>query len=119
MHFEIAVIGVRLAGKEAFELAPRRFRAQPLERSFGIGDDGRLALVLTHLDQLEGVGDLPLDPAIAADRLVELGALAQQLLCRSGIIPQPRILGLGIQLGETAICSLPVKDASSAAPTTC
>jgi hypothetical protein len=87
MHFEIAVIGVRLAGKEALELAPRRFRAQPLERRFGIGDDSRLALRLTHLDQLEGVGDLALDPAITADRLVEPGALAQQLLCRCGIIP--------------------------------
>jgi hypothetical protein len=90
-----------------------------LERGFGIGDDGRLALGLAHLDQLEGVGDLPLDPAITADRLVEPGALAQQLLCRRGIIPQPRILGLGVQLGEAAGCSLPVKDASSAAPTTC
>jgi hypothetical protein len=119
MHFEIAVIGVGLAGKEALELAPRRFRAQLFERGFGIGDDRRLALGLTHLDQLESVGDLPLDAAITADRLVELGALAEQLLRRSGIIPQARILRVGVQLGEAAICSFPVKDASSAAPTTC
>ena len=118
MHFEIAVIGVGLAGEQALELAPRRFRAQLFERRFGVRDDGRLALGLPHLDQLEGVGNLPLDPAITVDRLVQLGALAQQLLCRRGIIPQPRILGLSIQLGEAAVCSLPVKDASSAAPTT-
>jgi hypothetical protein len=119
MHFEIAVVGVGLAGEQALELAPRRFRAQLFERRFGVRDDGRLALGLTHLDQLEGVGNLPLDPAITVDRLVQLGAFAQQLLCRRGIIPQPRILGLGVQLGEAAVCSLPVKDASSAAPTTC
>ena len=119
MHFEIAVVGVGLAGEEALKLAPRRFRAQLFEGRLGVGDDGRLALGLTHLDQLEGVGDLPLDTAVTADRLVEPGALAQQLLCRGGIIPQARILGLRVQLGETAIGSLPVKDASSAAPTTC
>jgi hypothetical protein len=119
MHFEVAVVCVRLAGEEAFELSPSRLRAQPFERRFGIGNDGRLALGLTHLDQLEGVGDLPLDSAIAADRLVELGALAQQLLRRGGIIPEARILRLGIQLRETAVCGFPVKDASSAAPTTC
>ena len=119
MHLEIAIIGVGLAGEQAFELAPRRLRAQPFERRLGIGDDGGLALGLTQLDQLEGFADLPLDPPIAADRLVELGALAQQLLRRGGIVPQARVLGLRIQLGETAGCGLPVKDASSAAPTTC
>jgi hypothetical protein len=119
MHFEIAVVAVGLAGEEALELASRRLGAQLFERRFGIGDDSRLALRLTHLDQLEGVGDFPLDPAVTADRLIELGALAQQLLRRSGIIPQPRILRVGVQLGEAAICGFPVKDASSAAPTTC
>ena len=119
MDFEIAVIGVGLAGEQALELAPRRFRRAAFERRFGIGDDGRLALGLAQLDQLEGVGELPLDPAITADRLVEPGALAHQRLRRRGIIPEARILGLGVQLVEAAIGRLPVKDASSAAPTTC
>jgi hypothetical protein len=87
MHFEITVVGVCFAREEALELAPRRFGAQLFEGGFGIGDEGRLALGLTHLNQLEGVSDLPLDPTITADRLIELGALAQQLLRRSRIIP--------------------------------
>jgi hypothetical protein len=119
MHFEIAVVGVGFAGEEALELAPRRFGAQLFERRFGIGDDGGLALGLPHLDQLEGFGDLPLDAAVAGDRVVEPGTLAQQCLRRGGIIPQARILGLRVQLGEAAVRRLPVKDASSAAPTTC
>ena len=86
-HRLLRVVGVGLAGKEALELAPRRFGAQLFEGRFGIGDEGRLALGLTHLDQLEGVGDLPLDPAITGDCLIEPGALAQQLLRRSRIIP--------------------------------
>jgi hypothetical protein len=118
MHFEIAVIGVGLAGKEAFELAPRRFRAQPFERGLGVGDDRSLALGFAELDQFQSVRELALDPPITGNRLVEPGALAQQLLRRRRIIPQTGIFGLGVQLGEAAGCGLPVKDASSAAPTT-
>jgi len=119
MHFEIAVVGVRFAGKKALQFAPRGLCAQLFQGRLRVGDDGSLALGLTQLDQLDGFGDLPLDPLIAADCVVEPGALAQQLLRRSGIIPQPRVLGLRVQLGEATVCRLPVKDASSAAPTTC
>ena len=73
---------------------------------------------LAKLDQLAGLFDLALDPPVAPDRLVEAGALAQQLFGRSGIVPQLRILGLCVQLGEASGRGLPVKDASSAAPAT-
>jgi hypothetical protein len=119
MHFEIAVVGVGLAGEQAFQLAPGRLRAQPLERRFGVGDDGVVALGLAELDQLELLADLAFDAPITVDRLVEPGALAQQLLGRGGIIPQVGVFDLCVQLSETASGGLPVKDASSAAPTTC
>ena len=50
MHFEIAVIGVGLAGEEALELAPRRLGAQLFERRLGLGDDGGLAFRLAQRD---------------------------------------------------------------------
>jgi hypothetical protein len=118
MDFEIAVICVGFARQQAFELASRRLRAQLLERRLGLGDDCGFALDLTKLDQFEGLFDLALDPPVAADRLVEPGALAQQLLRRRGIVPQLRILGLRVQLGEASGRGLPVKDASSATPAT-
>jgi len=118
MDLEIAVVCVGLARQQAFEFASRRFGAQPLERRLGLVNDCRFALGLAQLDQLEGFFDRALDPPIAADRLVEPGALAQQLLRRYRVVPQPRILGLRVQLGETAGRGLPVKDASSAAPAT-
>ncbi len=77
MDFEIAVIGVGLARQQAFELAPRRLGAQPFECRLGFADDAGLAFGLAQLDQLERVGDLALDPPVAADRLVEAGAFAQ------------------------------------------
>jgi hypothetical protein len=118
MDLEVAVVGVGLARQQAFEFASRRLGAQPLERRFGLGDDTGFALGLAELDQLDRVCDLALDPPVAADRLVEPGAFTQQPLRARRIIPQALILGLRVQLGETAGRGLPVKDASSAASTT-
>jgi hypothetical protein len=119
MHFEIAVVGVGLPGQQALQLAPGSLRAEFFERRLGLGDDASIGLGFAQLDQLERVGDLSLDPPVGGNRLVEPGALAQQLLGRGRVIPQARIFDLCVQFGEMAGCSLPVKDASSAAPTTC
>jgi len=118
MDLEVAVVGVGLARQQAFELASRGLGAQPLERRLGLGDDTGFALGLAELDQLDRLLDLALDPPVAADRLVEPGAFTQQPLRARRIVPQVLILGLRVQLGETAGRGLPVKDASSAAPTT-
>jgi hypothetical protein len=118
MDLEIAIVGVGLARQQAFELAPRRLGTQSPERRLGLGDDAGFALGFAELDQLDRFADLALDPPVAGDRLVEPGALAQQLLRPFGIVPQAWILGLRVQLGETSGRGLPVKDASSAGPTT-
>src|SRR5437899_1933256 len=118
MDFEIAIIGIGLARQQAFELASRRLGAQPRERRLGFGHHPGLALGFAELDQLNRLVDLALDSPVAADRLIEPSALTQQPLRALGIVPQVLILGLRVQLGETASRGLPVKDASSAAPTT-
>jgi len=118
VDLEIAVVAVGLARQQTFELATRRLGPQPLECGFGLGDDAGFAFCFAELDQLDRLVDLALDPPVAADRLVEPGAFTQQPLRARGIVPQVLILGLRVQLGETAGRGLPVKDASSAAPTT-
>jgi hypothetical protein len=118
MDLEEAVIGVGLARKEALELASAGLGAKFFEPRLGLGDDRGLAFGLAQLDQLQRLVDLALDAPIALDRLVEPGALAQQLLRGRRILPQARVLSLGVQLGEASGRGLPVKDASSAAPTT-
>ena len=87
MHLEIAVVRIGLAREQALELAPRRLGAQSFQSGLGVGDDGGFALGLAQLDQFEGFGNFALDPLIAGDRLVELGALAQQLLRGGRIVP--------------------------------
>ena len=118
MHFEIAVVAIGLARQQALQLTSSRLGAQLLERRLGLGDDCRLAFGFAQLDQLARFVDFTLDPPVAVDRLVEPGALAQQLLGIRRIVPQTRILDLCVQLGEPPGRGLPVKDASSAAPTT-
>ena len=118
MNFEIAVVAIGLARQQAFELALGRLGAQSLERQLRLGHYAEIALRLTQLDKLARLFDLAFDPPIAADRLVEPGALAEQSLRARRIVPQARILGLRVQLGEAPGRPLPVKDASSAAPAT-
>ena len=118
MDFEIAVVAVGFARQQAFEFAPRRLGAQFFERGLGLGDDRRVTLALAQFDQFERFVDLALDTSITADRLVEPRALAQQLLRVSGVFPQPGVFDFAVQFGETPVCRIPVKDASSAGSAT-
>jgi hypothetical protein len=118
LDLEVAVIGVGLAREEAFELALRRLVPQRLERLLRLLDDRLVALRLAELDEAERVVDLALDAAVALDRTVETVALAQRLLRLLGVVPEVRVLRRGVQLGEPPVCVIPVKDASSAGPTT-
>jgi hypothetical protein len=118
MDLEIAVIGIGLARKQALELALGDLDAQLLEVGLGLGDDTLIALGVTELDETELVVELALDPAIAIDGIVELVALAQRCLRGFGLVPELRVLGLGVQLLQAACGVVPVKDASSAGPAT-
>ena len=118
MDFQIAVVAVGLARQQAFEFSPCRLGAQLSERSLGLGDDLRLALGFAERYQFERVVDLVLDAPVAGDRLVEPGALSQQLLRRGRVVPQARVLRLGVQFCQAPGCRIPVKDASSATPAT-
>jgi hypothetical protein len=114
MNLEVAIVGVGLAREQALELALGDLGTQRLELGFGFGDDAGIALRLAELDELELLVELARDLTIAADRAIELVALAQQRLCRRRLLPEIRIFGLGVQLIETTRCVVPVKDASSA-----
>jgi hypothetical protein len=91
---------------------------QGLEQHFGVGDDGVIALRLAQFDQLDRVAKVALDAVVAVNSLVEPVALAQDLLRLVRVVPEFRVLGPVVQLGETPVRDVPVKDASSAAPTT-
>jgi hypothetical protein len=117
LHLQEAVVAVRLAGKEALELALRRLLAQLGQGRLGLGGDRLIALGVGQLDEADGIVQLALEPAIAVDRTVEAVALAQQPLCLLRVVPEIGILGERVQLLEPPVRLIPVKDASSAAPT--
>ena len=91
---------------------------QRFEQFLGVGDDGLVALGFAEFDQFDRFGEVALDAAVAVDRLVEPVALAQDLLRLVRVVPEFRVLGPVVQLGETPVRDVPVKDASSAASTT-
>ena len=118
MHFEITVIGVGLARQQALDLAALRLLVQRPQQLLGVGDDRLVALGLAEFDQLDGLGHVALDAAVALNGLFQPCALAQYLLRLGGVVPEFGVLGPVVQLGQTPVREVPVKDASSAAPTT-
>jgi hypothetical protein len=96
MNFEIAIVSVGLARQQALDLALARLFAQLFEVLFSFRDDRRVALGIAELDQLDRVIDLALDAAIAVDRAIEAGALAQQRLRRGRVVPQLGVFRLGV-----------------------
>ena len=117
MDLEVGVAGVGLARKQALELAFARLLAQPLQRRLGLQEDRLVALGFRELDQPQRVLELALDRAVGIDPALEPAALAQQRLSFGGLFPEFRVFGESIQLRETADRLVPVKDASSAEPT--
>ena len=115
MHFQEGVDGIGLAGQQGLELAPRGFALQLLERGLRIGDDRLILLGLAELDQRDLVVQLLLDPADRLELIVERVALLHDLGGALRIVPQAGVFGELVQLGQTRIGRIEVKDASSAA----
>ena len=89
-----------------------------IELGLRLGDRALIALGLAQLGEGERIFKPALQPAHGGDRGLQMRALAHQLLRGGGVIPEIGVFGLGVQLVEPPERAIPVKDASSAAPTT-
>ena len=114
MDFEIGVVGVGLARQQRFELAPRGFGLEPLERAFGFGDDALILLGLAEFDHADVIVELALDPADGVELVLERVALLHHALGACGVVPEVGVFGLRVQFGEARLGCIEVKDASSA-----
>ena len=118
VHFEIAVVGVGLAGEQRFQLTSRHFRPQALERGFCFKNGLVVFFGFAQFDHGELVGELLLDAADGVEPVLQSVAFAHHALAARLVAPERGILGLFVQLGEAALRGLDVKDASSAAAPT-
>ena len=64
------------------------------------------------------VVELALDPADGVELIVERVALLHHALGARGVVPERRVFGLRVQLGEARLGCVEVKDASSAVQST-
>ena len=118
MDLEVGVVRIGLAGKQALDLAARGFRLDPADGALAFADASLVALGLPELDQRQGILEVLLEPPDGAGLVLERVPLAHDLLGRLGVVPEVRVLGLSVQLGEASLRRIPVKDASSAARST-
>jgi len=98
MDFEIGVVAVGLARQHGFDLARPGLAGQRADRRLGLGDDGRVALLLAELDQAEIVLERLGEAAHRPDAVVERLALAHQLLGFLRVIPETGILRAHVQV---------------------
>jgi hypothetical protein len=115
MNFDIRIVGVGLAREERFELAPRDFRLELLQRRFRLGDGLLVFLGLAELDHGELIVELLLDAANGGQLLLERGALLHHALGALLIVPQRGVFRLLVEFGKPRARLVDVKDASSAA----
>jgi len=89
-----------------------------VQLGFGVGQHLGIVLGLGQLDQADGVVELAGQGLVAADGVIEMGALAQQGLRLLRAVPELRVLGERVQLVQSSECVIPVKETSSAARAT-
>ncbi len=96
MNFDIGVIGVGLAGQQRLDLAGMGLLPKLLQRGLGLGDDALVALLLAEGCQGDMVIELAGNALEAAERRLELLALAHQALGAAGVVPEVRRLSLAV-----------------------
>ncbi len=118
VDFEKGIIGVGLAGKQRLDLLAGDLVLEHTQRSFGFGDDRLIAFGLAELDEAGVVADRSLEAEHLVDAAFELLARAHEALRLLRIVPERGVFGPGVQLGESLLRGIEVKDASSAVPAT-
>ena len=118
MNFDIGVVAVGFTGQQGLELFLRDLLLQAEQRAFGLRDNLLVVFRLAELEQLDIVLKLLLEGFLAPDLVVELLTRAHQRLRPFRIVPEIGVFDLDVQLGQSVLCRIPVKDASSAVRTT-
>jgi hypothetical protein len=118
MNFEVAIIGISLAGQERLELAPGDLDPQSLERGFRFTNCFFVLLRFTEFDQGELVFKLLFDATDCFQLIVKRIALPHDTLRARLIVPEIRVFRLFVQFGQAPHGNINVKDASLAAALT-
>jgi len=102
MNFDISVVGIGLAGEQRLDLPALRFGFQRLQKCDAFLLGRRVILGFAELDQSQRVLELALEARQRPEPLLKLGALAHYFLRGLSIVPEVRVFGFGVQLGEAA-----------------
>jgi hypothetical protein len=114
-NFEESVVAVGFAGEQRLHLALLRGLQQDGQRLLGLGHHLLVALLLAERDQLDIVVEAALKLGIGGDGVIEMLAFAHDGARPLRIVPEIGVFGERVQLGQTGIGFIPVKDASEAA----
>ena len=114
VNFDIGVVAIGLARKQAFHFHPLGLFIQFSEYRFGLDDHALVALCLGHFQQLKGIGQLACQAAADRENIIKPGSFFQELLGARRVVPEAGIFGPGVQDFKPGFGLVPVKDTSSA-----
>ena len=114
MDFEIGIVLIGFAREQGLDLAACGFGLKGSDRLFGIGNDGRIAFRLAHLDQHNGVIKVGFETPDRRETIFKLGPLAHEFLRVLRIVPEFGAFDECVEFAQSACGGIDVKDASSA-----
>ena len=110
------IVGIGLAGQKAFQLPFFCFCVYQTQCCQAFFNGGLIPFGLAKLNQCAGILKLLLQPFEAGQGLFQTSPFLHDVLGVGRFVPQGRIFGQGVQFIQPKVCSIPVKDASSAGP---
>ena len=118
MDLDIGVEAIGFAGQEGLDLAARSFLLDGANAILAFQNGILVAFHLAELDQRDGIVQMLRELPDRSHGLFEGAAFTHDLLRRLRIVPEVGVLGSRIQLRESFLDGIPVKDASSAVRST-
>ena len=118
MDFEIGIIGIGLARKQAFKFTLGSDFANIAQALLGLGNGFGIAFGFAKLDQTDIVFEFLGKRLVTIDGIIKPGAFLHDFLRVFRLVPQRGIFGQRVQFVEASKSVIPVKDASSAVPST-
>ncbi len=117
VNFDICFVGVGFAGQKCHHTLTPCLGTGERERGFSLCNNLVVTFSLTHLDQFQIIVERGFEREVGLDGFIKLCSLAHQGLRLLRVVPNARVLRFCVQFIHSFLGAIPVKDASSARPT--
>ncbi|MNO87252.1 hypothetical protein D3C76_786710 [compost metagenome] len=110
LDVQVGVVHVHLAAEHAAEFQLLEDLAQAFDFAGDVVDGALVVFLDGHVQQVAGIGQAAGEFVEGLDDLRQGGALAAQVLCVFGVVPDGRVFQLAVHFDQTIMFQIVVKD---------